>query len=100
MPRVVTCRSRAKSLYCPMRPDRCRPEGTNARLSEEQRPMPEAPKPQDAPRRHGSEYEDNHYHDDDEVAQPPADEDALSRPRQPPRPTRKLPPPPRRFVED
>src|SRR5947209_1782085 len=57
--------------------------------------MPEAPLPLDAPRRHGNEYQDNHYHDDEEVEQPPADDDAPPKVRLPVRPqTRRLPPPP------
>jgi hypothetical protein len=63
--------------------------------------MAEAPPPGGTPRRPFKEYEDAHFHDDDEVAQPPAEEGlrpAGNTP--PPRPARKLPPRPRRFQED
>jgi hypothetical protein len=64
--------------------------------------MAEAPHPQDTPRRPPKEYEDPHFPDDDEVAQPPADDG--HRPAAPQRPAgrspRKLPPPRRRFHED
>ena len=63
--------------------------------------MADAPQPHEgAPRRPPKEYEDHHFHDEDEVASPPAD-DAHRPPT--PRPhaqPRKLPPPPRRFHED
>ena len=63
--------------------------------------MADEPTPVDRPHRHGNElFEDNHFHDDEEVALPPADDDAPSKPRLPPRPSRKLPPPKRRFHED
>jgi hypothetical protein len=61
----------------------------------------EAPEPQSTPRRPHKEHEDNHYHDDDEVAQLPPDEDVPhGAPRAAPRTPRKLAPPPRRFYED
>jgi hypothetical protein len=46
-----------------------------------------------------TEYEDPHYHDEDEVA---PNDDVVSRHVQaaPPRPARRLPPPRRRFYED
>jgi hypothetical protein len=64
--------------------------------------MAEAPEPQGTPRRPFKEYEDAHFHDDDEVP-PPSVEDhprPAGAPQQPHRPTRKLPPRPRRFDED
>ncbi len=36
--------------------------------------MAETPQPHDTPRRPFKEYEDNHFHDDDDVAPPPNDE--------------------------
>jgi hypothetical protein len=61
--------------------------------------MPEAPEPQGTPRRPYKEYEDPHFHDEDEVTSSPNDE--TPRPALPRRPPpRKLPPPPRRFHED
>ena len=62
--------------------------------------MSEAPEPHGTPRRPSKEYEDPHFHDEDEVAAPPPDE--APRPPAPgqPKPPRKLPPPPRRFHED
>ena len=62
--------------------------------------MAELPAPADRPHRHTELFEDNPFHDEEEVALPPADDDAPSRPRQPPCPSRKLPPPPRRFPEE
>jgi hypothetical protein len=62
--------------------------------------MADARQPPEAPRRPAREYEDNHYHDEDEVAQVPAD-DVLPLPRRSPSPpSRKLPPPKRRFHEE
>jgi hypothetical protein len=64
--------------------------------------MAEAPHPQGTPRRPAKEYEDPHFHDDDEVAQPPAEDGQRpAAPAQPTaRPSRKLPPPKRRFQDD
>jgi hypothetical protein len=64
--------------------------------------MAEAPEPHGTPRRPFKEFEDNHFHDDDEVAQPPAEEAprTAGRDAPSPRPPRKLPPRPRRFHED
>jgi len=63
--------------------------------------MAESPKPQDAPRRLSKEYEDPHFHDEDEVTPPPIDEEVRPRTVVPVQPNRrKLPPPPRRFHED
>ncbi len=64
--------------------------------------MAEAPHPEGAPRRPAREYEDPHFHDDDEVAQPPAEDGQrpVITPRPASRPSRKLPPPKRRFHED
>ena len=63
--------------------------------------MAESHHPQGTPRRPATEYEDPHFHDDDEVAQPPA-EDGLRSPaiRPPGQSPRKLPPPKRRFHEE
>ena len=64
--------------------------------------MAEPSQPQGTPRRPAKEYEDPHFHDDDEVAQPPAEEGHRppATPRSPGRSPRKLPPPKRRFHED
>lgn len=62
--------------------------------------MADTPQHQETPRHPRPEYEDPHFHDDEEVAQPPAD-DVHSPPAVKPRTgPRKLPPPPRRFYED
>jgi hypothetical protein len=64
--------------------------------------MAEAPQPQGTPRRPAQEYEDPHFHDDDEVAQLPAEDGVRhATPAHPSnRPPRKLPPPKRRFQDD
>ena len=64
--------------------------------------MAELPEPQGAPRRPSKEYEDPHFHDEDEVAAPPPDESPRPPSPSQPRtaPARKLPPRPRRFYED
>jgi hypothetical protein len=64
--------------------------------------MAEAPQQPETPRRPIKEFEDNHFHDEDEVAPPPDDEPAPhhASPQTPARPPRKLPPRPRRFDED
>jgi hypothetical protein len=53
-----------------------------------------------APRRPVKEFEDNHYHDEDEVAPPSEEGPHGGAARAPRRPPRKLPPRPRRFDED
>ena len=63
--------------------------------------MAEAPGPDGTPRRPVKEYEDYHFHDEEEVAPPPADDTQMHAPTATPAPRpRKLPPPPRRFYED
>ncbi|MFO0878240.1 MAG: hypothetical protein U0840_12890 [Gemmataceae bacterium] len=63
--------------------------------------MVEPADPDDAPRRPYKEYEDPHFHDEDEVTPPAVDDQPRpSAPRNPSPPSRKLPPPPRRFYED
>lgn len=65
--------------------------------------MVESPEPgEGAPRpRLSKEYEDPHFHDEDEVGGT-VSEDTPRRSTSPPsaKPARKLPPPPRRFHED
>jgi hypothetical protein len=57
--------------------------------------------PEGAPRRPVKELEDNHYHDEDEVAPPPDDEPGhAGAPANAAGAKRKLPPRPRRFEED
>jgi hypothetical protein len=62
--------------------------------------MGDVPEPNDkAKQRLSKEYEDPHFHDDDEVA--PVEEDIHQTPRRPPNSRRKLlRRPPRRFDED
>lgn len=64
--------------------------------------MADSPKPQGTPRRPSKEYEDPHFHDEDDVAPVPSEEGGPPSPiaKLPARPPRKLPPPKRRFHED
>jgi hypothetical protein len=64
--------------------------------------MADSPESQGAPRRPIKEYEDNHFHDEDEVVPPPVEEETrpAATPRPTARPPRKLPPRARRFYED
>ncbi|MFM7150543.1 MAG: hypothetical protein ACKO23_11925 [Gemmataceae bacterium] len=64
--------------------------------------MTDRPEADNLPRRPHTEYEDPHYHDEDDVAVPPPDDMPLPRnlPRTPSRGKPRLPPPPRRFHED
>jgi hypothetical protein len=62
--------------------------------------MSDAPQePHGQPVAHRPEYEDPHYHDDDEL---PGDDDqpAGHRPIKPRKPSRRIPPPRRRHYED
>ena len=58
--------------------------------------------PQEPRQRHVQSFEDPHYHDEDEA--PPPVDDPESRPlTRPPargKPSRRIPPPPRRFYEE
>ena len=61
--------------------------------------MGDTPAPHEPLRqRAGKEYEDPHFHDEDEVS-PVPDDNSAHRPRTPPK-TSKLPPRPRRFDTD
>jgi hypothetical protein len=61
--------------------------------------MGDPPKPTDMPRqRHTREYEDPHFHDEDEVA--PVEDGEARGPRTPRSPTRKKKFSPRRYEED
>lgn len=63
--------------------------------------MPDSPESHSVSKRPEKEFEDNHYHDEDDVAPIPTD-DGLRRPAVPGKgkSARKLPPPRRRFHED
>jgi hypothetical protein len=61
---------------------------------------PHEPTPQPPRQRHGKEYEDNHFHDEDEVAPPPEEAPRQPGSRPAPRLGAKLPPRPRRFPDD
>ncbi len=74
-------------------------EGQPAASSEEWS-MADSTHPPDAPRRPAKEYEDPHFHDEDEVVPPPDDDQPSGGHRPAARPFRKLPPPKRRFDDD
>jgi hypothetical protein len=64
--------------------------------------MTDTPDTPSVPQRPHTEYEDPHFHDDEEAGAPEDDEPAHHHPHvhRPPAKSRKLPPRPRRFDED